>query len=136
MILSLGNCLVTLRMNVSVGVNGSFMMIVAGRGYIQILTLEKEKNQKKMSPLIRIIIIIFGGLLIYTFIIRGITSLVIGALYLGQYGIYLFPIFVVVCFAIIIGLWYKFLSGALNILNCYFYFIKEGCIHYFGAFFF
>jgi hypothetical protein len=62
-----------------------------------------RKESKKMSPLLKIIIILFVGYLFFAFLLRGIILLFYGSLYLGPYGIYLFP--AIISIAIIGLIW-------------------------------
>ena len=72
----------------------------------------ERKESKKMSPILKIIIILFGGYLFLALIFRAIILLVYGSFYLGIYVIYLFPLFVGICIAIIVL--YKFRKKVKN----------------------
>lgn len=73
------------------------------RGYT---TYSRERSRKKMHPLLKILIIIVGGFVIFNFIgAFPLLFILYGLEYFGQSaGTYIFAIFFGICIAVIIGL--------------------------------
>ncbi len=70
---------------------------------------DKKKEKTKLQPLLKIIVIIGGGLILSNILILPVIIILINANYLGHWGTYVFYMFFGVCIALILGmLWFIF----------------------------